>query len=371
MGLLSWVRTTLTFQRSWRLPFDRAIAASQQGDWDAAIAEYGEVIRVNPHSTEAFFNRAVNYSRKQDWTNTILDLTETVRLNPRHLRAWHWRGVAYRSEGRYAEALADFNKALELKPQYPRAWYDRGITYHRMEDWPSAMADFSKAIEFQFNAFTERALVRTRLSDSVGAADDLAEAVRRDPSGRNHYYTGFVLHQMEDWEGAIANLDVALQKEPQMVEYLALRAFCHHAHGDYAKAIADDQEVLRLDEGHARAHNGLAWILATCPDDALRNGSEAVKHALKGYELGCGESLAYVGTLAAAYAEAGNFPEAVRWAKMFLDSDPPKENIAPARGRLKLFEQGQPYREQRGMLETIKMKQPWKSASAQTKTPPP
>jgi hypothetical protein len=78
-----------------------------------------------------------------------------------------------------------------------------------------------------------------------------------------------------------------------------------------------------------------------------------VLHALKAVEFGEGKSLAYIGTLAAAYAETGNFEEAVRWATQFLDSNPPEENIGPARLRLSLYKQGKPYREEKGKLETV------------------
>jgi tetratricopeptide (TPR) repeat protein len=371
MGIFSWIKTTLTFDRSWRMPFNRAIAASEQGDWDKAIAEYGEAIRVNPHSSEAFFHRAINYGRKRDWPNAIADCTEVVRINPRHLRAWHWRGILFRIVKDYAKALADFDRALELKPQYPRAWYDRGLTFHFKGDFSSAITEYTKAIDFEFDALAERALARSQIGELSAAWDDVTRAIRKKPTALNHYYAAAVAFEMKDFDEALAQSNVAVEKEPQDVRYRVNCSFCHHARGDYAEAIAEDEEVLRMDADNARAHNGLAWILATCPDDTLRNGAKALQHALKGYELGCEESPAFVGTLAAAYAESGNFPEAIRCAKIFVECDLPEENIEPGRIRLKLFEQGIPFREERGKMEVVKIKRTTPEKSAQNEIPPP
>ena len=82
-----------------------------------------------------------------------------------------------------------------------------------------------------------------------------------------------------------------------------------------AEACAQYQRVLELDPDDIAALNDLAWILATCPDDSLRDGAKAVKLAEKAAQLCHSQSPEVLDTLAAADAEAGNFSEAVQTVK--------------------------------------------------------
>jgi tetratricopeptide (TPR) repeat protein len=351
--MLSKIKAILGFDRSWRIPFNRALIASQRGSWNEAIAEYTEVIRINPSLTEAFFNRAVSHFSSGEWDSAVGDFTEAVRLDRRHLRAVQWRGCAFRAQGKFECALTDFDRVLKHKPKLARAYHERGQTYRMMKDYPKANADYSWAIELGFNSFPERSIVHELMGDLDLSAKDAEEAIRRFPHDYPYRFAAAASYQERDLEGAVRNMDCAIRLKPGVAQYHAARAFYHHGKGNYVEAIADDLETLKYDEYNFRAHNGLAWILATCPEDQLRDGPKALSHALKAVALGKGESLAFVGTLAAAYAEVGNFVEAVQWAKVFLESNPPQENIEPARRRLQLYEQGKPYREEKGKLETV------------------
>ena len=85
--------------------------------------------------------------------------------------------------------------------------------------------------------------------------------------------------------------------------------------GRTREAVAQYREALRLNPNLAGALNNLAWVLATSSDAELRDGAEAVRLAERACELThYGEPL-FLGTLAAAYAEAGRFPEAVTTAE--------------------------------------------------------
>ncbi len=81
----------------------------------------------------------------------------------------------------------------------------------------------------------------------------------------------------------------------------------------YAKALVDYDEAIRLDPPLALAHEGRAWLLATCPDGKIRNGKNAVASAIKACELTGWQDSRPLATLAAAYAEAGDFERAVQW----------------------------------------------------------
>jgi tetratricopeptide (TPR) repeat protein len=112
----------------------------------------------------------------------------------------------------------------------------------------------------------------------------------------------------------------------------------------YDLALGDFQKAVELDVNHASAHNSIAWICATHPDAKLRDGMLALKHALKACEL-MPEDAQVLDTLAAAYAEAGDFDAAVqtqRKAIELLDDEESQENF---QARLKHYESQQPYRD--------------------------
>src|SRR5262249_50929833 len=115
---------------------------------------------------------------------------------------------------------------------------------------------------------------------------------------------------------------------------------------EYGRAIKDYDEAIRLDPKDAKAFNRLAWLLATCPVNKWRDGKRAVETARRACELSARKNGNYLDTLAAAYAEAGQFAEAIRWQKKALED----ESFATAQGsdarkRLELYKAKKPYRQ--------------------------
>lgn len=116
------------------------------------------------------------------------------------------------------------------------------------------------------------------------------------------------------------------------------------AEGRYAEAIESVDEGLNVDPDNAFLHNNKAWLLATCPDDAVRDGKLAVEHATKACDLTDWNNFAYVDTAAAAYAESGDFELAVKWQEEAIQLGG-GEYSQDFQKRLRLFKAGKPYRE--------------------------
>ena len=125
------------------------------------------------------------------------------------------------------------------------------------------------------------------------------------------------------------------------------RAETNMSGSKFAEAISDYEAAVRVDPGYALAFNDLAWLRATCLAAEFRDGAKAVEQASKACELTNFKKARYVGTLAAAYAETGDFDSAVKQQKKAIDLLTEKQEYLRAdfEERLKLYQSGKPYRQ--------------------------
>ena len=148
------------------------------------------------------------------------------------------------------------------------------------------------------------------------AIEKYRRAIRINPNSFERAgQSGHALAAKGRFDEAIENYRQAIQINSNRPETFFHLGMTLGQLGRTREAVAQYREALRLNPNLAGALNKLAWALATSPDDELRNGAEAVRLAERACELThYGEPL-FIGTLAAAYAEAGRFPEAVTTAE--------------------------------------------------------
>lgn len=189
--------------------------------------------------------------------------------------------------------------------------------------------------------------------DAEGRSDEAKEhflaalAIRPRDAGMLHNL-GILLARKGDYAGAAPYLHEAVVLDPKLASvYLKLASLTDKA-GDTAQAIVYYRESARLKPDQADVCNNLAWLLATSPDQKLRNGAEAAGWA----ELACGltgyTQTVYVGTLAAAYAEAGRFQDATATAEKAIalaEAARQKDLAQTNRGLLELYRRQQAYHE--------------------------
>jgi tetratricopeptide (TPR) repeat protein len=147
---------------------------------------------------------------------------------------------------------------------------------------------------------------------------------------------------------AIVQYQKALQISPDFAEALNNLGGALLQKGSVDEAIVQYQKALQIKPDYAEALNNLARVLATCPQASLRDGAKAVALARRANQLTGDGNPVVLGTLAAAYAEAGRFPEAVETAKRALDLSVAQNNNPLAeviQNQLKLFETHSPYHE--------------------------
>jgi serine/threonine-protein kinase len=119
--------------------------------------------------------------------------------------------------------------------------------------------------------------------------------------------------------------------------------------GEYEKAVEELETCIRLDANEPEFTNRLAWVLATCPKQSIRDGERAVSLATRACEATRWGQPYKIDTLAASYAEAGKFDEAVKWEEKALSLLPDDRYRTMYQGRLDLYKGGKPYREGLGL----------------------
>jgi len=286
---------------------------------DKAIDFFTKAIRNNSKASWDFNNRGVLYSKEYKYNKSIADFSEAIRLDPKNVDAFYNRGKARFLDFDIYKAIADYSEVIRLDPTHAEAYISRAYVQREVEEFDKAIADYSKAIRLNpKNTFAYRCRGDTwdMKGDYDKAITDFTEVIRINPK----YGVASAYNR---------------------------RGEVRERKGEYGKAIADFTEVIRLNPKYGlveSAYRRLSWIYATCPDKKIRDGKKAVENGTKACELTDWKYDKYIDTLAAAYAENGQFEEAIKWEEKAIELAY-EFHKAPFRSRLELYKSGKPYRQ--------------------------
>lgn len=317
---------------------------------DEAKDHFNAQVEKNPQSKEAYFNRGIFWSNKGiEHEKAVADFDAAIRLDPNYAEAYFQRGEVWFDEEEYDKAIADFSEAIRLKPNFALAYYYRGSAWGEKEEEEKEFADYIEAIRVDpdcAEAYHGRADMWDRKGEDEKAIADYNTLIRLDPyrwtsySSRGDYWL-----KKGEYDKAIADFNETLRFVPDFSLTFTSRGDAWRKKGEYEKALADYKMAIECDPGvNATAHERIAWLQATCPEALFRDGKAAIENATIACQWWNWEFASTIGALAAAYAEAGDFENAVKRQKQALElaSDDDKDEY---QARLKLYESGKPYRE--------------------------
>ncbi len=277
-----WRKTLAKNPDCWMAHNNLGLLLSNQGRNEEAMEHYRKAIQIDPNDFEALYNLGIALAAQGQFNEAIENFRKAIQIKPNDCDALNNLGIALAAQGRFDEAFENFRKAIQIDPNDCDALDNLGTALAERGQFDEAIENYHKAIQINSNR------------------------------PETFYHLGMALGQL----------------------------------GRTREAVAQYREALRLNPNLAGALNNLAWALAASPDDELRNGAEAVRLAERACELThYGQSL-FIGTLAAAYAEAGRFPEAVATAEkaeQLATTAGSKKLAGENRQRLELYRAGKPY----------------------------
>jgi len=240
------------------------------------------------------------------------------QINPTHAKARCNYGLALFQQGRTEEAVAEYRESLQADPDNATTHYNLGNALLKLDRTEEATAQYRAGLQIN---------------------PDNADA---------HNNLGYIVLQQGQAEQAIVEFREALRVNPAFANAHCNLGDTLFQQGQTEEAIKHLQKALALQPANIGFQNDLAWLLASAPQRSLRNGARAVELATQANQASGGSNVGLLRTLAAAYAEAGEFSNAVKIARYALELPTARSTdaiTAALRREINLYQAGQAFRD--------------------------
>ncbi|MEV4611211.1 tetratricopeptide repeat protein [Kitasatospora sp. NPDC049258] len=202
------------------------------------------------HRSVLRHNRAQVTAQLGMHTESIADFDQVIALDPNYAEYHFDRGLAHRGLGHPAEALADFEQAVRLSPPFPEAYYNRADVRAELGDLEGAVADFGYVLELDPafpDAHLNRAGLLLALGDLAAAWQDVDAGLALSPESAELWCLKAQLHiEAENTAEALRALDRALETAPEYAPGLALRGTLAYERGELPAALTDLERAAAL-----------------------------------------------------------------------------------------------------------------------------
>lgn len=294
------------------------VALGQADRLDDALSAADKLVDAAPESASALLLRARVHGEKDNYEAALADADAALTIDENNINALLTRVQYLQNLDRYDDALQQIEAAIEKAPTSLILIRNRGLIYARQENFPKAIEDFQ--------------VVRDRAPNDLTSRIQLAT----------------VYNAVNDYAKARDEFDAALKIDPESVLGYQGRADAYLHLGNQIAARDDYERALEINADNTSALNNLAWLLATSPNDDIRDGSRAIELANHACELTEFKQAHILSTLAAAYAETGDFDNARKYSQQAIDvagETGDQALVEPLGKELASYEQDKPWRE--------------------------
>jgi len=243
---------------------DRGIMFAARKDFEAAIADFTQAIRINPKLAGAYILRGRALAEKNKASNqAAADFSEAIRLDPDNAVAYNERGIVLHQLADYSRALEDYNRAIQLNPDFAAAYFNRGDTYYIRKEFNNAIDDYTLSIQLNPKnkyPYLERASVYRILAEFDSAIADYTSVIEIDPNLIKAYMERGETYRLreEDLEitstsykpnytRSIADFTRVIKIDPDYADAYTGRALTYTSKKDYDRAIADLNRAIQIE----------------------------------------------------------------------------------------------------------------------------
>ena len=324
----------------------------------------------NAFALQAVIQALMNLEKSE----AIIDLmSERIEEKPDNNAFYRIRAQAYIMAEESEKAIEDLNKALEINDSDHQSLVMRGQIYFDDGEIEKANRDISDALLIEPNSLrgvVMRSLVAAREERYGDAISDMELLVRNQPNNPGWVMQLASYYQMDDRpRKAIALLSELVKRDPKNTQAIRLRGDARLAISEHKEAVADYEQAIKVmeesagdsavdDRDYSGALNNLAWVLATSSKDEIRDGKKSVEYGLKACELTEYKEAHILSTLAAGYAETGDFENARKWAAKAVEvgeaETPPNPQVDQLKEELESYKKDKPWREDQETPENEK-----------------
>jgi serine/threonine-protein kinase len=306
-------RALLSHPRDFWLHLNAAMKVPEAGD---RIGLAHATLAIRPGNAVALNTVAWILLNRGDWATALIAAKRATKISPNYASAHNTLGRALREKKELLDAAAAFKKAAELDPGYAAPYWNLGHVTLLQGDVGAAAAAYRKASD------------------------------REDATSGFWRLGGLLREDLKRLPGAVTALKGAIQLDPRDLVVRYFLGEILQEQGRYGEAERAYREAIQAQPAFVPACDALARLLATCPDENVRDGKRSVEYATTACERIAWKDPHCLDTLAAAYAAAGQFEEAVRYQTRALDDPEFRDNLrTAAKERLALYLQKKPFRE--------------------------
>ena len=172
---------------------------------------------MTPRNVEALLNRGLAHYRQGNFEAAIADDNQFIKIKPYDFRAYYNRAIAIASLGYQQQAIIDYDRALSQVPQTSSSliaeiYNDRGLANLELQNIPAALIDFSLAIRYNadnYRAYFNRGCTCAKNGCFHKAIADFTQVIQLKPDDANAYVNlGVAYHHIGERQAAIKNLQI-------------------------------------------------------------------------------------------------------------------------------------------------------------------
>jgi tetratricopeptide (TPR) repeat protein len=329
--------------------FNVGSALQSKGSHEESIGYYRRALQIRPNHFYAHKNLGDALAVQGKLPEAMGHYRRAIEIKPDYFQAYYKLGAAFQSLGRADEAIEHYRRAIQINANYFIAYYRLGAAFQSQGNLDEAISYYRQALQIRpRNFYTHKKLgdvlaVQGKLDEAIG---HYSQALEANPDyAEAHNNLGIALQSQGEIDEGISHFRRSLEITPENPEANYNLGKALVMKGRLDEAVEHIREAVRLKPGWPAPLDHIAQILITHPDPKMRDSNEAIAFAERAAKLTKYQNAAILDTLAAAYAAAGRFEQAVKTAEAALELASAAQDdklIIRLRKQLQLYRQGIP-----------------------------